>query len=295
VVRASGLIALGALAVFAGLWACSPLESWNQFDEGSSIKDGDSSAMGPDAAARSDVGPSDDAGPTNDTGGDGGVTASPPMYQQSFSTNSDDADAGVMSVTLSFLGAQVEGDTNVVIVGWYDKHALAGPPTDTSGNGYVLAVGPLTSPDSNDGIAQQVIYYAPNIKGAEATANTVTVSWTTTTDYYPDVTIVEFSGLDRTAPVDVTSQSSGTSDGDQGGATTSSGTATTTRFPDILLGAGTAVAGYTGNGTGFSQIVLTSDDDIVEQKPVSSAGPYAATAPLMQGGGGWVMQLVAFH
>jgi hypothetical protein len=51
-------------------------------------------------------------------------------------------------------------------------------------------------------------------------------------------------------------------------------------------------ASFTGPGTGFTTRIITSpDDDIAEDRTVTSAGAYAATAPQT---GRWVMQMVTF-
>lgn len=48
-----------------------------------------------------------------------------------------------------------------------------------------------------------------------------------------------------------------------------------------------------GAGTGYTTRTITSPDgDIAEDRVVTSAGSYSATAPLT--GGSWVMQMVAF-
>ncbi|MDE3181572.1 MAG: hypothetical protein KGM47_18155, partial [Acidobacteriota bacterium] len=46
------------------------------------------------------------------------------------------------TVTVPFAAAQAAGDLNVVVVGWNDSTATVSSVTDTSGNVYVLAVGP---------------------------------------------------------------------------------------------------------------------------------------------------------
>jgi hypothetical protein len=69
-----------------------------------------------------------------------------------------------------------------------------------------------------------------------------------------------------------------------------SGTATTNFARELVLGAGVTSASFTGPGTGFTTRIITSpDDDIAEDRTVTSAGAYAATAPQTSR---WVMQMV---
>jgi hypothetical protein len=75
----------------------------------------------------------------------------------------------------------------------------------------------------------------------------------------------------------------------------SSGTATTTAASALLVGAGTTIGGFSGPGSGYSLRIITQPDlDILEDRVVSSAGPYSADAPLLSGAS-WVMQMVAFR
>src|SRR4030095_15530763 len=77
-------------------------------------------------------------------------------------------------------------------------------------------------------------------------------------------------------------------------ATSNSG-ALTTRVTNVLLVAANVVASATsGPGAGFTNRMITSPDgDIAQDRIVTAAGTYSATAPLTRSGY-WVMQLVAF-
>jgi IPT/TIG domain len=62
----------------------------------------------------------------------------------------------------------------------------------------------------------------------------------------------------------------------------------------LLVGANLVQQITTGPGTGYASRVITSPDaDILEDKIVSTAGTYSATAQL--NGGAWIMQMVAFR
>jgi hypothetical protein len=188
------------------------------------------------------------------------------------------------TVTLPFAAAQAAGDLNVVVVGWNDTVAQVIAVTDAEGNAYELAAGPTVL----DGVVSQAIYYAGNITGAAAGANAVTVTFSTPAAY-PDVRILEYSGLDPLNPVDAVAAAAGN------GATSASGALTTTNGTDLLLAANTVQSWTSGPGAGFTQRLLTSPDgDLVEDLVVSAAGSYCARA-LLGSDGGWVMQTVAFR
>ncbi|MBV9346164.1 MAG: fibronectin type III domain-containing protein [Gammaproteobacteria bacterium] len=186
------------------------------------------------------------------------------------------------TVSVVLKGAQAAGDLNVVVIGWNDTTSTIGTVTDSAGNTYRLAVGPTIV----SGTITQAIYYAANI-AARAT-NTVTVSFSAAAAY-PDVRILEYSGIDPNNPLDVTAAGSGNS------TLSSSGAATTTYANDLVLGANVVFTTTTGPGAGFTSRVITNpDSDIVEDRIVTATGSYTATAPLTPAGD-WVMQLAAFR
>ena len=151
------------------------------------------------------------------------------------------------------------------------------------GNPYTLAVGPTVQ----SGTATQAIYYAKNILAAPATGNTITVAFSTVAKY-PDLRIAEYSGIDPTNPVDVVAAAQGT------GTLANSGSVTTTYANDLLVGADLVQDQTLGSGAGYTSRVLTSPDgDILEDKIVTTAGSYNATAQL--NGNAWIMQMVAFR
>src|SRR5437773_5809122 len=187
------------------------------------------------------------------------------------------------TVTVGYAGAQTAGNLNVVIVGWNDATALVTSVTDSKGNGYSLAVGPTVVA----GTASQSIYFAPNIAAASAGGNIVTVRFSTAA-VYPDIRVLEYSGLDPVSPLHAVSASTGTS------ATSSSGTLTTS-VANVLLVAGNVVQTSTaGAGASFTNRIITNPDgDIAEDRVVSATGSFSATAPLTSSSP-WVMQMAAF-
>ena len=191
--------------------------------------------------------------------------------------------ASETTVNVTYNAAQIAGDLNVVVVGWNDSTAAASSVVDSKGNTYTLAVGPTTV----SGTLSQSIYYARNIASASAGANVVTVTFSKAAAY-PDIRILEYSGLDPNSPVDVTATNSGN------GTNSSSGSATTTNPIDLLFGANMVTTVTSGPGSGFTSRMITSPDaDIAEDEAVTTTGSYSATAPVSSGA--WIMQLVAFR
>jgi hypothetical protein len=182
------------------------------------------------------------------------------------------------TVTSTFNQAQTAGNLNVVAIGWNESVGNIASVSDSAGN--VYQVGAPTF--RGDGLSQ-AIYYAKSIVGAGT--NTVTVRFDKAVAY-ADIRVLEYSGLDRTSPLDVISSSAGTS------SPASSGTATTNFARELVVGAGMTSGGFTGAGTGFTvRTITTPNEDIAEDRTVTSAGAYSASAPLT---GRWVMQMVTF-
>jgi hypothetical protein len=187
------------------------------------------------------------------------------------------------TVTVPLTAAQTAGNLNVVIVGWNDSYAHVSSVKDSKGNVYQLAVGPTLT-----GTLSQAIYYAKNIAAAAAATNAVTVTFSTAAAF-PDIRVVEYSGIDPVNPVDRFVGAVGYS------TTSNSGTLTTTTATDLLVGANTVQTYDTGPGSGFTQRLLTKiDGDIAEDRVVTVVGSYSASASLGTAGG-WVMQMVAFR
>jgi fibronectin type 3 domain-containing protein len=189
----------------------------------------------------------------------------------------------VSTVTVPFTAAQSAGNLNVVVVGWNDTTAQVTSVTDSLANPYLRAVGPT----AQSGALTQSIYYAKNIAAAGAGANSVKVTFTTGAQW-PDIRVLEYSGIDQVNPVDVTSSATGNS------ATSSTPAVATTNASDLLFAAN-IVTSFTGAaGTGWTNRVITSPDgDIAEDRVVSATGSYNSTASLSAGL--WVMQMVAFR
>jgi hypothetical protein len=197
-------------------------------------------------------------------------------------TNNVTNNPGASSMKVAYPLAQVAGHTNIVVIGWNDMVTHINSVADTMGNVYKPA---FQFPTFGNGI-QQTIYYAANIKSANAKANTVTVTFNQVASF-GDVRILEYKGLNATSPLDSTIFGWGSS------TLASSFSLTTHAAPELLIGA-TTVNTLTANaGSGYSLVALTKFGDIVEQRIVTSLGTYTATAPLSTAGP-YVIQLAAF-
>jgi len=210
------------------------------------------------------------------------LSASGPVLVQSNLTCQ--SSRNVKTVNLAFTKAQVAGDLNVVVVGWNDDTVTVASVSDSLGNAYNIATGPLTVAGGGAGAGSlsEVIYYAANIT---AGANTVTVNWNGSGAAIPDLRILEYSGV---SGVDAASGAAGTStDAD-------SGSATTTNANDLIFGTNMSHTSITASGgSGFQLRTKTWCGDIAEDKTVNTAGSYNATAT-MSASGTWIMQMVAF-
>ena len=200
-------------------------------------------------------------------------------------TNSVTPAPSATSMSVPFTAAQSAGNLNIVVVGWNDITHSVVSVTDSKSNIYVPAVGPTLN--SAGGGLGQTIYYAKNIPAAAAGANTVTVTFSGAT-FYPDVRILEYSGVDVTTPVDVTAIGTGS------GVTSSTTAVTTTNANDLLFAANMVFTETTGPGAGFTNRIITTDYDIAEDRLVAALGSYSASAAMNENGL-WLMQMVAFR
>jgi IPT/TIG domain len=183
-------------------------------------------------------------------------------------------------VPVTYTAPETAGNLNVVVVGWSDTTSSVVSVVDDNTNTYRLA-----GTTAGHGLSQ-AIYYAPNILVAPHATPTVTVTFNQPAAF-PDVRILEYSGLSTTFPLD-------TWTGNTGVSTAADSLATTTTQTDLILGAGTTGAGFTTPGAGFTTRLITPVfGDIVEDSGVAlPAGSHNATATLTNGS--WLMQVAGF-
>ncbi len=182
------------------------------------------------------------------------------------------------TVAVTYPVAQTAGDMNIVVIGWGDTTSTISSVTDNKLNSYTLAVGPTTGTG-----LRQSIYFAPNIAGG---STTVTVKFNQAAAY-PDVRILEYSGLDPSAPLDKTVGAAGT------GTAANSGSVSTTAASELIFGAGTSGSSFTTAGSGFTTRMINLYGNIAEDKTVNATGSYNATAT--DRSGVWAMQVATFR
>jgi len=209
------------------------------------------------------------------------VTATPvPITFVQVNAATPQANQGVVAVT--YTGAQTAGDTNILAIGWNNTTSTVTSVVDSAGNTYRLAV-----PKASANGVSQTIWYASNIKAAGAAANAVTVTFSASTPFV-DIRALEYRGLDPVNPFDVGASASGN------GTSASSGAVLTTAANELIFGAGMTGGLFSAAGTSFTNRVITQDADIAEDRIVTTAGSYSATATLNPSGG-WVMQVATFR
>jgi hypothetical protein len=182
---------------------------------------------------------------------------------------------------VAYPAAQTAGNFNVVVIGWDDPNASIKSVTDNTGTVYQLAIGPTKITTLG-----QSIYYAPVTRSGN---NTVTVTFAASARY-PDVRILEYSGINISNPVDVV-----VAQGIPNSTTATSGVVSTTNSLDLLVAANAISSLTAAPDSTFTQRVRSSPDgNIVEDRVVTVPGQYSASAA-HTGYGAWVMQMVAFR
>lgn len=192
--------------------------------------------------------------------------------------------AASSAVTLAYSSAQIAGDLNVVVVGWYPGAGVhVNAVSDSSNNAYLLAVGP-----TSNGYATESIYYAKSIAGSAAGANKVTVSFSGAVPE-ADIRLAEYSGLDPVNPLDVTAAATGSS------TALNSGSVTTGTANELLVGADMIYSSYAAAGAGYTaRVVSAPNGDLLEDRVVNVAGSYSASST-QASAGWWLMQLATFR
>ena len=183
------------------------------------------------------------------------------------------------SQAVSYTLPQATGNLNVVVVGWDNVTSNVSAVTDSAGNAYAVAA-PVTRSSNNS----QAVYYAKNIVGG---ANTVTVTFDAPTPYV-DVRIAEYSGIDRSNPLDVAASASGVERAGEQWPSDDDRRQRATRRCGHDDGRASPAPGAAYTLRAITQPNL----DILEDRIVQAVGSYAAT---VSGNGTWVMQLVAFR
>ncbi|MBS1865618.1 MAG: Ig-like domain-containing protein [Acidobacteria bacterium] len=151
--------------------------------------------------------------------------------------------------------------------------------SDSLGNSYISAA---AATRWSGGQFSAQIFYAIN---AGSGADTVTATFATAVKSFGIVYAHEYSGISQATPLDVSVSAVGNS------GSLNSGAVTTTNASDLLFAGGVSATTVTAPGPGYVAR-STFQGNITEDRVVSAAGAYSATAS--NSAGGWGMQLVAF-
>ncbi len=179
--------------------------------------------------------------------------------------------------SLAFNSANTAGNLIVVYLVWTNSGSVS--VTDTRGNVYTSVGSPHDVGELNN---SSQVFYAKNVAGG---SNTVRASFATAISSSADMYIHEYSGIDKADPLDANAVNKGTT------AAMNSGSATTSNANDLIFGAGASASTVNQAGSGFTSR-STRFGNRIEDKNVTSAGPYNATAN--QNGNAWVMHMAAF-
>jgi hypothetical protein len=203
-------------------------------------------------------------------------TSNARAIQRSSSNTAGTASATAVS---DYLAAQTAGNTNVVVISFGSTVTTVSSVTDTAGNTYSVAVGPIRG--SSDTL---YIFYAKNI-ASSAAGNEVTVTFNQVTNWVW-VELLEYAGLNTSNPFDAASSATGTS------ATATGGNLVTTNACDLLISATAQSDNVTSIGAGYN---LRADTwgNFVQDRVVSSTGTYTSTSTISNSGN-WETGFVAF-
>lgn len=187
-------------------------------------------------------------------------------------------------ITATFTGAQTAGDLNIVVIGRNNSTSLVATVTDSKGNTYNNIGGPVGTN------LRQTIAWAKNISAATAGSNTVTVTLDSPAPF-PDVRILEYSGIDTVSPLDTGASAAGSAAG-----AASSGPALMTNANDLIFGAGSTAGSFSAVGAGFANRITTQDGDVAFDQNVTAVGSYPTTGTVQPYAGlsNWVMQAQGF-
>ncbi|HUA60037.1 MAG TPA: putative Ig domain-containing protein, partial [Verrucomicrobiae bacterium] len=192
----------------------------------------------------------------------------------SVQTTAKAASASASSLAVAFSAKTAAGD--LILVSFDFNTTTPSSITDSQGNTFTEVGSQLTTPAG----ARSRVYYAPNIKGG---ADTITIKLAAKSSFL-EVYLTEYSGVNKTSPIDVQAGASGSA------GAVSSGSATTTATGDMIYGycvgdyACTAGSGFTARST--------LDSNLIEDQTAGSPGSYAATG---SANNGWTMQMVALR
>jgi chitodextrinase len=181
--------------------------------------------------------------------------------------------ASTKTLSLTFPSSTVAGD--LILVGFdFDTNSTPSSVTDSQGNVFIEVGSQLTSP----GGARSRVYFAKNIKGGP---DTVTINLSANSGWI-ELYLTEYSGVDKTNPVDAQAGASGNP------GAVSSGNVTTTMAGDVIYGY--CVGDWVCTAGSGLVARSTFDGNLIEDKTAGNPGTYGAIGSATRG---WTMQAVA--
>ena len=193
-------------------------------------------------------------------------------------------DAGnASSVSKAFSAHNLAGDLIVVSVKWGGSGIGVSSITDSRGNIYQSAIGPV---NWSNGSKYGQTFYAKNVAGG-GSPDTVTVTLTGNSTIALQMMMLEYNGADTSFPLDGVQAVTGT------GTSVIGGPVATSSANDLLYAASFSDTGY-ASATGGFQPETTFRGNLVEIKTAGAKGMYSATATNSVSTN-WVMQVLAFR
>ncbi|PYQ77748.1 MAG: hypothetical protein DMG01_13865 [Acidobacteria bacterium] len=201
------------------------------------------------------------------------VTASPiRLVQKAVNGN----EGSVFSISATFPAGNTAGNF-LIVTGAAARPAGTITISDTAGNTYLPAIGPVTDPGQD---TTAYLWYVPSAKGGP---NTVTL--TPTSARALEIHLSEWVGLASASPVDQIATATGN------GTAVSAGPVTTTTAGELVFGYG-FVFNVASAGAGFTPLSLVNGD-LDEYLIESAAGSVAAT--FTQNAGTWFAMMATFR
>ena len=188
------------------------------------------------------------------------------------------------TISKAFSSASSTGNLIIVHLDWDGQTRDISSVTDSKSNTYHLINGPTNWNGSN---YRGDLWYAYNITGGSG-AITVTATLNGNPTSYTQIYIAEYSGIQLTNPLDQNSVATGSAGSE------SSGSKTTTFANELIFGISIGSNGLINDGSGFT-LRSSANQNIEEDKKVTSIGTYSATFTNTNPGGNfWIAQMATF-
>jgi len=190
------------------------------------------------------------------------------------------------TISKAFTSTSTTGNLIIVHLDWDGQTRNISALTDSKGNTYHLISGPTNWNGTN---YRADLWYAYNITGGGGTAITVTATLSGAPTSFSQIYIAEYSGIRNiSTPLDQNAVAIGTA------ASESSGSKTTLATDELIFGISIGSNGVINSGTGFT-LRSVADQNIVEDKNVTSTGSYSATfSNTNPGVNNWIAQMATF-